>query len=157
MSVHGRNYQVHPKLMTRDPSQSPRSYACQRLILALVHQGSERMTESDITPALRPVVHFVGSIPLADAAEVFRTVADVIGSRAPRIPDGETGERTLWVGSQVAMLAANPALEPVPENGEKATTAPGYSSEQITIRSRSSCTTWATRGPRSIPTRSLPG
>jgi hypothetical protein len=74
------------------------------------------MTELDTTPALRPAVHFVGSIPLTDAAEVFRTVADVIGSCAPRIPDGETDERRLWVGSQVAMLAANPALEPVLEN-----------------------------------------
>jgi hypothetical protein len=88
------------------------------------------MTELDMAPALRPSVHFVGSIPLADAAEVFRTVADVIGSCTPRIPDGETDERTLWVGSQVAMLAANPALEHVLDQGGE-----GYYRTRLQLRS----------------------
>ena len=44
----------------------------------------------------RPV-HFVGSLPLAGAYDVFRTIGSMFGSLAPRIPDGETGDRSLWI------------------------------------------------------------
>ncbi len=39
-------------------------------------------------------VHLVGSVPLGDAEDVFRTANAILGGRLRRIPDGETGERT---------------------------------------------------------------
>ena len=43
--------------------------------------------------------HLVGSVPLADAEEVFRTCSGAMPGRLSRIPDGETGIRsgfTYW-------------------------------------------------------------
>jgi hypothetical protein len=57
-------------------------------------------------------VHLVGSVPLESSEEVFATVSALLGPYVRRIPDGETGERTGWIGFQVPMLAAHPALEP---------------------------------------------
>lgn len=60
----------------------------------------------------RPVgALLVGSVPLQDSEAVFRTSTDVLGDRLRRIPDGETGERTNWIGWQVAVMAATPALD----------------------------------------------
>jgi hypothetical protein len=60
----------------------------------------------------RPVVvHFVGSIPLPDAEAVFRTLAGAVGSRAKRLPDGETGIRKTWIRFLQDVLAENPAIE----------------------------------------------
>jgi len=42
-------------------------------------------------------VHLVGSVPLADSHAVFEAVSDTLGAIIPRIPDGETGDRTLWI------------------------------------------------------------
>lgn len=56
-------------------------------------------------------VHLVGSIPFDDNAEVFRVVASNLASHLRRVPDGETGERSNWVGWQVPKLLANPNLE----------------------------------------------
>jgi hypothetical protein len=56
----------------------------------------------------------VGSIALANAEEVFRTVADVIGPAAKRIPDGETGTaRAYWLQCQTPFFLDNPQLEMV--------------------------------------------
>jgi methionine synthase II (cobalamin-independent) len=41
-------------------------------------------------------VHLVGSVPLRDSEQVFRTVAGVLGAHLRRIPDGETGKRSRW-------------------------------------------------------------
>ena len=41
-------------------------------------------------------VHLVGSIPLNDSEEVFRSVASDLRPWVSRIPDGETGLRTRW-------------------------------------------------------------
>jgi len=41
-------------------------------------------------PAHKPIVHFVGSIPLPDAETVFRTLAAATGPYLKRLPDGET-------------------------------------------------------------------
>ena len=71
------------------------------------------MTDTDSTQ-----VHLVGSIPLANAEEVFATVSRLLGQRAPRIPDGETGERSNWIAWQLPLLAANPHLEPDPDSAE---------------------------------------
>ena len=40
-------------------------------------------------PARKPIVHFVGSIPLSDAETVFRTLAAATGPYLKRLPDGE--------------------------------------------------------------------
>ncbi|MGH8733136.1 MAG: hypothetical protein ACREVB_05590 [Burkholderiales bacterium] len=36
-------------------------------------------------------VHLIGSVPLADTEQVFRTVAGALGPHLRRLPDGETG------------------------------------------------------------------
>jgi hypothetical protein len=51
-------------------------------------------------------VHLVGSVPLNSAEEVFRRVTGSLGPRIRRLPDGETGDRTGWVGFQVPVLLA---------------------------------------------------
>lgn len=56
-------------------------------------------------------VHLVGSVPLADAEQVFTTVAAVLGPSIRRIPDGETGERLSWLGWLRPVFAALPQLE----------------------------------------------
>jgi hypothetical protein len=45
---------------------------------------------------------------------VFRTVTAVLGDRLRRIPDGETGDRRLWVVGQRPVFADHPDFEPVP-------------------------------------------
>ena len=56
-------------------------------------------------------VHLVGSVPLANAREVFETVSAALGPRLLRIPDGETGERSDWITWLEPIFAGNPALE----------------------------------------------
>ena len=58
-----------------------------------------------------PIVHFVGSIPLPDAAAVFRTLAEAAGPYLLRLPDGETGIRKTWIRFLQQVLAENPAIE----------------------------------------------
>jgi hypothetical protein len=57
--------------------------------------------------------HLVGSVPLADAASVFQAASTNLGGHLRRIPDGETGVRTNWIGWQLAVMQGNPSLEPV--------------------------------------------
>ena len=38
----------------------------------------------------KPIVHFVGSIPLPDAETVFRTLTATTAPHLKRLPDGET-------------------------------------------------------------------
>ena len=56
-------------------------------------------------------VHLIGSVPLADAETVFRTVAAALGPHLTRLPDGETGERRRWIYFQRLMLERHPAME----------------------------------------------
>ena len=56
-------------------------------------------------------VHLVGSVPGADAADVFERMSAALGPRLKRIPDGETGERADWITWLEPVFAANPALE----------------------------------------------
>ena len=56
-------------------------------------------------------VHLNGSIPLANAEEVFRVTGSILGERLHRIPDGETGIRTNWIGWQREVFARNPSFE----------------------------------------------
>jgi len=57
-------------------------------------------------------VHLVGSIPLRDAREVFAVVGSKLGPRLRRIPDGETGERSQWLGWIAPIFTHHPAFEP---------------------------------------------
>lgn len=59
-------------------------------------------------------VHLVGSVPLGSAEEVFRITSSILGGRLRRIPDGEIGVRTNWIGWQIQFLAANPHFEVIP-------------------------------------------
>jgi hypothetical protein len=58
-------------------------------------------------------VHIVGSIPLGDAENVFRTTADVLGERLGRVTDGETGGRLDWIVWQLHRLMQHPQFEMV--------------------------------------------
>lgn len=53
-------------------------------------------------------IHFVGSIPLADAEAVFRTLSVAVGARAKRWPDGETGDRAYWIRWQKQTFDEHP-------------------------------------------------
>jgi hypothetical protein len=59
----------------------------------------------------------VGSVPLQDTDAVLSTAARHLGRHLRRIPDGETGSRTIWVTWQQNVFAAHPDFEeePVPE------------------------------------------
>ena len=61
--------------------------------------------------AARDLLHFVGSIPLDSSEDVFRQLSTEVGAFLRRIPDGETGERTLWIKFQQRMLMEHPAIE----------------------------------------------
>lgn len=67
--------------------------------------------ESTIAPR---GAHLVGSVPLADAEAVFRAASEGLGDQLRRIPDGEIGDRTNWIGWQRQVMARNPSLEMVP-------------------------------------------
>ena len=64
-------------------------------------------------------VHLVGSVPLASAEVVFRTVAGEIGDRLRRIPDGETGPRSDWIVWQLPVFTSQPQLEVVPPGPDR--------------------------------------
>ena len=59
----------------------------------------------------RDLVHFVGSVPLGDSAQVFRALSAELGPFVRRLPDGETAERARWIWFQREMLEAHPAME----------------------------------------------
>ena len=58
--------------------------------------------------------HLVGSVPLANAEEVFRLVGRELGDRVRRIPDGETGPRADWIVWQYPVLSSRPQFEVAP-------------------------------------------
>jgi hypothetical protein len=55
--------------------------------------------------------HLVGSVPLADSAAVFRTLADALGAGLARMPDGETGVRRSWIRFLQDVLAEHSGIE----------------------------------------------
>ena len=69
-------------------------------------------------------IHLVGSVPLANARDVFTTVSAALGPRLLRIPDGETGERSDWIAHLETVFADNPALEKSDEVFRLHATAP---------------------------------
>jgi hypothetical protein len=72
------------------------------------------ITETPAAGRAGALAQLVGSVPLGSAEEVFRAVAGELGDRVRRIPDGETGDRSGWVGFQLPMLARHEAFEIVP-------------------------------------------
>lgn len=58
----------------------------------------------------RPV-HLVGSLGFDDAESAFRAVAETLGPRAPRYPDGEPGARNYWIRWQQQTFDAHPDFE----------------------------------------------
>src|ERR1700757_1212615 len=62
-------------------------------------------------PVHKPIVHFVGSIPLPDAETVFRTLTAATGPRLKRLPDGGTGIRNTWIRFLQQVLAHHPPIE----------------------------------------------
>jgi hypothetical protein len=67
-------------------------------------------------------VHFVGSVGLDTAEEVFATAGEMVGKHMLRCPDGEMGGRRLWISYQYPVLRSNRALvcdyeKPVPGVG----------------------------------------
>ena len=72
-----------------------------------------------MTSAAQPrSVLLVGSVPLASATEVFTAVAGTLGGLAPRIPDGETGERLGWIAWTRDHLRKLPGIEAIGRRGE---------------------------------------
>src|SRR5713226_5173921 len=59
--------------------------------------------------------HLVGSVPMASSEDVFRAAALILGGHLLRIPDGETGVRSGWIGWQRAVFANHPMFEQAPE------------------------------------------
>jgi hypothetical protein len=70
-------------------------------------------------------VHLVGSVPLANAHDVFVAVSTALGPRLRRIPDGETGERSDWIAHLEPVFAEHPALEKSDEVFRLHASAPG--------------------------------
>lgn len=58
-----------------------------------------------------PEILLVGSVPLKDTDDVIATVYSAMGAHLRRIPDGEIGERSNWIGWQYPRLLEHPALE----------------------------------------------
>ena len=56
-------------------------------------------------------VLLVGSVPLSSAEEVFEAVATELGEFVRRVPDGETGARSLWIVCQGEPMKAAQGLE----------------------------------------------
>jgi methionine synthase II (cobalamin-independent) len=56
-------------------------------------------------------VYLVGSVPLANAQDVFETVSAALGPHLLTLPDGETGERLDWITWLEPVFANNPAFE----------------------------------------------
>jgi hypothetical protein len=73
----------------------------------------------DETTMVARGAHLVGSVPLTDAAAVFQAASTILGPHLRRIPDGETGVRTNWIGWQRDVMKRTSALEPVPVDPSK--------------------------------------
>lgn len=56
-------------------------------------------------------VHFVGSVGLNTAEEVFEEAGNVVGRHMLRCPDGEMGPRQFWITYQYPFLRANAGLK----------------------------------------------
>jgi hypothetical protein len=55
-------------------------------------------------------IYLVGSVPMANAAEVFEKVSAALGPRVKRLPDGETGVRGDWITWLEPVFSNHPAF-----------------------------------------------
>ena len=64
-------------------------------------------------------IYLVGTIPLTRPYDVFTLVADILGEKVLRVPDGEIGDRRMWVQAQYPYLLSAEAVEAggMPEDG----------------------------------------
>jgi hypothetical protein len=85
-------------------------------------------------------VYLVGSVPMADAEQVFATVSAALGRRIKRIPDGETGERGDWITWLEPVFADHPAFQKSGEffrvhasgtGRERYTLRPGFAPQDV--------------------------
>jgi hypothetical protein len=56
-------------------------------------------------------IYLVGSVPMANAQDVFAKVSAALGTRIKRLPDGETGERGDWISWLEPVFSAHPAFQ----------------------------------------------
>src|SRR3979411_2908872 len=68
--------------------------------------------------------HLNGSVPLENRETVFRTVSSSLGDRLRRLPDGETGVRTNWIGFQSGAFAATDHFDLLPPDPESSAPLP---------------------------------
>jgi hypothetical protein len=55
-------------------------------------------------------IYLVGSVPMANTAEVFEKVSAALGPRVKRLPDGETGVRGDWITWLEPVFSNHPAF-----------------------------------------------
>jgi hypothetical protein len=67
---------------------------------------------SEESPMTDYDVHLVGSVPLANAEAVFRSVSGHLGPALLRLPDGETGDRSTWLNWLDRVFAEHGAFVP---------------------------------------------
>jgi len=77
----------------------------------MANEHPDQQAVSSGAHSLPKGVHLVGSVPLNTAEDVFRTASSILGERLRRIPDGETGIRSGWIGWQFQLFASNPMFE----------------------------------------------
>lgn len=63
-------------------------------------------------------VLLLGSVPFEDHVSVFKGVIDRLGDHLERLPDGETGERSNWIGWQFPLMADMAEFERMSEPDE---------------------------------------
>jgi hypothetical protein len=63
-------------------------------------------------------VHFNGSVNLADPETVMREIASRVPAGVRRLPDGETGDRALWIFFQLQKFLQSPGFVRVRDAGE---------------------------------------
>ena len=83
--------------------------------MARVRQGTQRRAAVTVARERGKImarnVYLVGSVPMANAAEVFEKVSAALGPRIKRLPDGETGARGDWITWLEPVFSENPALQ----------------------------------------------
>ncbi len=57
-------------------------------------------------------LYLVGSVPMANAEEVFTRISGAFGNRIKQIPDGETGNRLDWITWLEPVFSKHPNFEP---------------------------------------------
>lgn len=71
------------------------------------------MSKDAVRGAVDRKLLLVGSVPLDNSTAVFQALAQHLGDRLSRVPDGETGSRRYWIHCQNRVLEGNPHFEPV--------------------------------------------